>query len=77
MVSFRGWSFSHSDQKNNFVWVGFEYGVNDVIKVETNVDELLFLNERTKKEFRLKISLTKEEWKQARFCVSLHGSDSV
>ncbi len=49
-----------------------------MIEVKTNEDELLFVNETKKREQRLKLSLTEEEWKQACFCVRLDsGNDSV
>ena len=39
--------------------------------METDENELLFVNETNKKEYKMKISLTEEEWKQACFCVFL------
>ena len=51
-----------------------------MIEVETNEDELWFRNETSffKREFKMKMRLTEEEWQQACFCVLLlrHG-DSV
>ncbi len=34
-----------------------------MIRVETNEDELLFVNETKGQEYRLKLSLTEDEWK--------------
>jgi hypothetical protein len=49
-----------------------------VIGVETNEDELLFVNETKKREHRLKLNLTDDEWGQVCFCVCLSGNeDSV
>jgi hypothetical protein len=49
-----------------------------VIRVETNEDELLFFNEDQNWEYKLKMSLTEQEWKQACFCVKLDSyGDSV
>ena len=49
-----------------------------MIEVETNEDELWFRNETRKKEFKMKMRLTEEEWQQACFCVLLAGfGDSV
>jgi hypothetical protein len=49
-----------------------------VIEVETSEDELWFRNEANKKEFKMKMRLTEEEWQQACFCVNLAGvGDSV
>ena len=46
--------------------------------METDENELLFVNETKKKEHRMKISLTEEEWKQACFCVLLElKGDSI
>ncbi len=64
--------------EQNSVSTDFKYGVGDVIRVETNEDELLFVNEMKEQEYRLKLSLTEDEWKQACFCVELNGEgDSV
>jgi hypothetical protein len=56
----------------------FSYEVGDVIGVDTNDHELLFVNETKKKEQRLKLNLTEDEWKQACFCVLLNSEqDSI
>lgn len=73
-----GRSFSNSNQEHNDFQTGLSYGKGDVIKVETNVDELLFFNEIRKWEFKMKIKLTDDEWLQTFFCISLKGKgDSV
>jgi hypothetical protein len=56
-----------------FFSVGCEYQNPDVIEVETNEDKLWFRNETNKKEFKMKIRLTEDEWQQACFCVQLIG----
>ncbi len=49
-----------------------------MIRVETNVNELSFKNETKNTEYKMKLSLTEDEWKQAHFCTLLHGSnDSI
>ena len=62
-------SYSHSHKEHNYVSTDFKYSVGEVIRVETDENELLFVNETNKKEHRMKISLTEEEWKQVCFCV--------
>ncbi len=68
-----GWSYSHSKKEQNDVQTDFVYDEGDVIRVMTNVDELLFVNETRKKEFRQKIKMREDEWKEASFCVRLYG----
>jgi hypothetical protein len=54
------------------------YGKGDQIKIETNVDQLWFRNETKNWQFKMKISLTEHEWRQAYFCVYLSGfGDSI
>ena len=44
----------------------------------TNVDELWFFNETQDIEFKLKLSLSESQWRQAHFTVTLHmKGDSV
>ena len=63
VVSWDGFSYSHSHEECNHFETGFKYDRGDVIRVETNGDELLFLNETRKKtECRVKMKLTEEEW---------------
>ena len=77
LLYYDGISRSHSNKEQNcVVKTEFKYGVGDVIEVKTNEDELLFVNETKKREQRLKLSLTEEEWKQACFCVRLGGQDA-
>ncbi len=66
-----GTSFSHNIKEQNFVLTKFDYKAGDVVRVETNGDKLLFLNERNKKEHRLELKMSEDEWKQAFFCVEL------
>jgi hypothetical protein len=47
-----------------------------VIKVERNGDELLWINESIKNEFRWKVKFTADEWAEACFCVYLWGHGS-
>lgn len=49
------------------------YDEGDVIRVMTNVDEMLFVNETRKKEFRQKMKMREDEWKEVCFCVRLYG----
>ncbi len=73
-----GRSYSHSNKEQNDVSSEFKYEVGDVVGVKTNEDELLFVNETKKREHRLKLSLTEEEWKKACFCAHLDSkNDSV
>ncbi len=41
--------------------------------VSRNGDELLWMNESKKKEFRMKVKLTANEWSEACFCVYFNG----
>ena len=41
--------------------------------VSRNGDELLWMNERTKKEFKMKAELTADEWNDVCFCVYIYG----
>ena len=41
--------------------------------VSRNGDELLWINESKKKEFRMKVKLTANEWSEACFCVYLNS----
>jgi hypothetical protein len=41
--------------------------------MERNGDELCWMNDSTKKEFRMKANLTPDQWAQASFCVYLRG----
>jgi hypothetical protein len=73
-----GSSYSHSNKKQNYVVTKFESGIGDVVRVETSEDELLFVNEKKKREHRMKLNLTEDEWKQACFCVQLdRKNDSI
>ena len=53
------------------------YVVGDVVRLETNVNELLFKNETKNTEYKMKLSLTEDEWKQAHFCAFLNGYDDL
>ena len=44
-----GKSFSHSNEEHNNVWTGFKYGVGEVIRVGTNENELVVVNETQKR----------------------------
>ena len=78
LLSDGGNSYSHSHRENNKFQTVFKYETGDIIKIDTNVDELLFSNETRKWEWKVKVRLTEEEWQQACFCVLLYGKgDSV
>lgn len=53
---------SHSDKEHNHVNIEFIYNKGDVIKVMRNGDELVWFKESQQKEFRIKATLTEEEW---------------
>jgi hypothetical protein len=51
-------SYSNSHKEENFIKKDFSFSAGDVIRVETNENELLFFNETKKKEHKIKMSLT-------------------
>jgi hypothetical protein len=53
----------------------FEYEIGDVIRVETNVGELLFVNETKKRVHILGLRLSDDEWNQACFCALFNRKD--
>lgn len=57
VLLWNGRSFCHSHKEFNDVQKGFEFAQGDVLSVETNVEELVFVNESKKKTFKLKIKL--------------------
>jgi hypothetical protein len=72
LLFYDGGSLCHSDKEQNGVETDFKYSSGDVILVSRNGDELLWMNETKKKEFKMKVKLTADEWNQACFCVYLH-----
>lgn len=68
-----GWSYSHSSKENNGVETSFKYDEGNIIEVKTSEDELVFLNETKKRQFRMAMKLTEKEWEQSRFCINLVG----
>lgn len=69
-------SFSHSDKTQNDCKTKLKFSFEkDVIRVETNTNELLFVNETKNMEYQLKLNLTEDQWKQACFCVQLDCQD--
>jgi hypothetical protein len=64
--------YSHCNKEENNVTKDFKYEVGEEVCVETHVNELLFKNETKNTEYKMNLSLTEDEWKQAHFCVLLH-----
>ncbi len=79
IILFRhGVLFSHRNKEENGIQKDFKYETGDVVRVETNDNELLFKNEKNNTEYKMKLSLTEYEWKQAHFCVLLQNyNDSI
>jgi hypothetical protein len=68
-------SHSHNSKEQNFFSTDFKYGIGDVIRVETNKDELKFVNEKEKNEYRMKLDLTDDEWGYVRFCICVSDNE--
>lgn len=55
----------------NNIETDFKFDSEDLIEVKTNGDELCFVNESKKKEYKMNVRMGENDWKQACFCVYL------